>query len=249
MSPPEAFGPALDALTGRVAVDKASAPAWVSDRIAAAGRAEVVWERDPCILPKAIKTAAEIAGARAAHLRDGAAMAEFLAWLDSTAPEGGLTEIDVVRRLEEIRAATGKLRDISFETICGAGPDGAIVHYRVTEASNRQVAPGELLLVDSGAQYADGTTDITRTVAVGPLPHAAIRPFTLVLKGLIAMCRLLWPEGLAGRDIDAVARTALWRAGMDYDHGTGHGIGVLPRGARGAAEPVAPGAGAARSRA
>ena len=133
----------------------------------------------------------------------------------------------MVRRLEEIRAATGKLRDISFETICGAGPDGAIVHYRVTEASNRQVAPGELLLVDSGAQYADGTTDITRTVAVGPVPHAAIRPFTLVLKGLIAMCRLLWPEGLAGRDIDAVARTALWRAGMDYDHGTGHGIGPI----------------------
>jgi Xaa-Pro aminopeptidase len=225
VSPPEAFGSALDALTGRVAVDKASAPAWVSDRIAAAGRAEVVWERDLCILPKAIKTSAEIAGARAAHLRDGAAMAEFLAWLDLTAPEGGLTEIDVVRRLEEIRAATGKLRDISFETICGAGPDGAIVHYRVTEAANRQVTQGELLLVDSGAQYADGTTDITRTVAVGAPPHAAIRPFTLVLKGLIVMCRLLWPEGLAGRDIDAVARTALWRAGMDYDHGTGHGIG------------------------
>ena len=132
--------------------------------------AEVVWERDPCILPKATKTEAEIAGARAAHLRDGAAMAEFLAWLDLTAPEGGLTEIDVVRKLEEIRAATGELRDISFETICGAGPNGAIVHYRVTEASNRQVAPGELLLVDSGAQYADGTTDITRTVAVGPAP-------------------------------------------------------------------------------
>ena len=222
---PAAFGPALDRLKGRVAVDRASAPVWVSDRIAAAGQAEVVWERDPCILPKAVKNPAEIAGARAAHLRDGAAMVEFLAWLDATAPEGGLSEIDVVRRLEEIRAETGELRDISFETISGAGPNGAIVHYRVTEASNRQVAPGELLLVDSGAQYADGTTDITRTVAVGPVPEAAVRPFTLVLKGLIAMCRLRWPEGLAGRDIDAVARVALWRAGMDYDHGTGHGIG------------------------
>ncbi|HET9069436.1 MAG TPA: aminopeptidase P family protein [Amaricoccus sp.] len=225
VAPPEAFGPALDALKGRVAVDRGSAPAWVADRIAAAGRAEVVWERDPCILPKAIKTGAEIAGARAAHLRDGAAMVEFLAWLDATAPEGGLSEIDVVRRLEDIRAATGELRDISFETICGAGPNGAIVHYRVSEASNRQVAPGELLLVDSGAQYLDGTTDITRTVAIGPVPPEAVRPFTLVLKGLIAMCRLSWPEGLVGRDIDAVARVALWQAGMDYDHGTGHGIG------------------------
>ena len=147
----------------------------------------MVWERDPCILPKACKTEAEIAGARAAHLRDGAAMAEFLVWLDLTAPEGGLTEIDVVKKLEETRAATGRLRDISFETICGAGPDGAIVHYRVTEADEPHVVPGELLLVDSGGQYADGTTDITRTVAVGPVPPEAVRPFTLVLKGLIAM--------------------------------------------------------------
>ena len=222
---PEAFGPRLDALRGRVAVDRGSAPAWVSDRLAAGGRAEVVWERDPCVLPKACKTEAEIAGARAAHLRDGAAMAEFLAWLDLTAPEGGLTEIDVVKKLEEIRVATGELRDISFETICGAGADGAIVHYRVNEASNRQVVPGELLLVDSGGQYRDGTTDITRTVAVGPVPAAAVRPFTLVLKGLIAMSRLVWPAGLAGRDIDAVARVGLWGAGWDYDHGTGHGIG------------------------
>jgi Xaa-Pro aminopeptidase len=244
---PDAFGPALDALRGRVAVDRDKAPVWVSDRLEAAG-AEVVWEQDPCILPKACKNEAEIAGTRAAHLRDGAAMAEFLAWLDLTAPEGGLTEIDVVRRLESIRAATGALRDISFDTICGAGPDGAIVHYRVTEATNRRVSPGELLLVDSGAQYADGTTDITRTVAVGPVPDDARRPFTLVLKGLIAMCRLRWPEGLAGRDIDAVARAALWRAGMDYDHGTGHGVGAYlgvhegPQNlSRRGAEPLKPG--------
>lgn len=220
-----AFGPALDALTGRVAVDKGRAPVWVSDRLAAAGRAETVWRADPTLVPKATKTAAEIAGARAAHLRDGAAMTEFLAWLDRTAPEGGLSEIDVVRRLEGFRRGTGELRDIAFETICGAGPNGAIVHYRVNEATNRAIAPGDLLLVDSGGQYMDGTTDITRTVGIGPVPAEARRPFTLVLKGLIAMSRLRWPPGLSGRDIDAVARAALWAAGLDYDHGTGHGVG------------------------
>ena len=245
--PPEAFGPLLDGLRGRVAVDKATAPVWVSDRLAAAG-AEVVWTSDPCILPKATKTEAEIAGARSAHLRDGAAMAEFLCWLEATAPEGGLSEIDVVRRLEEIRAATGALRDISFDTICGAGPNGAIVHYRVSKATNRPVRPGELLLVDSGGQYPDGTTDITRTVAVGPVPPEAIGPFTRVLKGLIAMSRLAWPPGLAGRDIDAAARAALWRAGLDYDHGTGHGVGSYlgvhegPAGlSRRSVEPIRPG--------
>lgn len=226
VAPEAEFGPALDGLRGRVAVDPATAPLWVFDRLGAAPDAEVVPERDPCILPKAQKTEAELAGTRTAHLRDGAAFAEFLAWLTLTAPEGGLTEIDVVRRLEEIRAATGVLRDISFETICGAGPNGAIVHYRVTEASNRVISPGELLLIDSGAQYLDGTTDITRTVAIGPVPAEAIRPFTLVLKGVIAMSRARWPQGLAGRDIDAIARAALWRAGLDYDHGTGHGVGA-----------------------
>jgi len=225
VAPEAAFGPALDALRGRVAVDPATAPIAVLDRLEAAAT-EPVRERDPCILPKAQKTEAELAGTRAAHLRDGAAVAEFLAWLALTAPEGGLTEIDVVRRLEETRAATGALKDISFETICGAGPNGAIVHYRVTETSNRVVAPGELLLLDSGAQYLDGTTDITRTVAIGPVPPEAVRPFTLVLKGMIAMSRARWPQGLAGRDIDALARTALWQAGLDYDHGTGHGVGA-----------------------
>ena len=245
--PPDAFGPELDRLGGRVAVDKASAPVWVADRLAAAG-AEVVWTPDPCVLPKACKTPAEIAGARAAHLRDGAAMAEFLCWLDATAPEGGLSEIDVVRRLEAIRAASGALRDIAFDTICGAGPNGAIVHYRVSEASNRPVRPGELLLVDSGAQYRDGTTDVTRTVAVGAVPPDAKAPFTAVLKGLIAMSRLDWPAGLSGREIDAVARVALWRAGLDYDHGTGHGVGSYlgvhegPAGlSRRSTEPLRPG--------
>jgi Xaa-Pro aminopeptidase len=223
--PPEDFAARLAALRGRVAVDQASAPVWVSDRLAEAG-VEVVWARDPCVLPKACKTPAELDGMRAAHLRDGVAMARFLAWLEATAPEGGLSEIDVVTELERIRAATGELREISFDTICGAGPDGAIVHYRVSRDSNRPVRAGELLLVDSGAQYLDGTTDITRTVAVGPVPAEAVRPFTLVLKGMIAMCRLAWPAGLAGRDIDAVARVALWRDGLDYDHGTGHGVGA-----------------------
>ena len=244
VAPAEGFAAALAALEGRVAVDRDSAPWAVSQAVTA----EVVWTRDPCLLPKACKTDAEIAGAASAHLRDGAAMARFLAWLERTAPEGGLTEIDVVTRLEEFRVDTGELRDISFETICGAGPNGAIVHYRVTERSNRQVAPGELLLIDSGGQYPDGTTDITRTVAVGPVPLEARRPFTLVLKGLIAMTRLVWPVGLAGRDLDAIARSALWAAGLDYDHGTGHGIGAYldvhegPQGiSRRSAEPLKPG--------
>ena len=187
----------------------------------------MVSERDPCILPKACKNPAEIAGTRAAHLRDGAAIAEFLAWLDLTAPEGGLTEIDVVKRLEAIRAATGQLRDISFETICGAGPDGAIVHYRVTDESNRQVAPGRA----PARRQRRASISTAPPTSPAPSPSArsppeAIRPFTLVLKGLIAMCRLRWPAGLAGRDLDAVARMALWRAGFDYDHGTGHGVGA-----------------------
>lgn len=247
LHPPAAFGPLLDDLAGQVGVDRATAPAWVSDRLRA-GRAELVWTPDPCILPKARKTPAEIAGARAAHLRDGAAMAEFLAWLEAAAPGGGLTEIDVVRRLEAIRIATGTLRDISFETICGAGPNGAIVHYRVSEASNRAVAPGELLLVDSGGQYPDGTTDVTRTLAVGPVPAGAARVFTLVLKGLVAMSRLNWPEGLCGREIDSTARAPLWAAGLDYDHGTGHGVGSYlgvhegPAGlSRRSLEPIRPG--------
>lgn len=247
-APPEALGPALDALAGRkVQVDRASAPDWVARRLEAAG-AEIAWEEDPCVAPKARKNAAELAGARAAHLRDGAALARFLHWLDAEAPKGGLTEIAVVEALEGFRRATGELRDISFDTICGAGPNGAIVHYRVSRATDRPVTPGELLLVDSGGQYPDGTTDVTRTMAVGPAPEAAKRAFTLVLKGMIAISRARWPEGLAGRDIDALARAALWRAGMDYDHGTGHGVGSYlgvhegPAGiSRRSTAPLAPG--------
>ncbi|MEN8918835.1 MAG: aminopeptidase P family protein [Octadecabacter sp.] len=181
--------------------------------------------QDPCILPKARKNAVEVAGSRAAHLRDGAAMVRFLAWLDAEAPKGGLTEIDVVIALEGFRRETNALQDISFETISGAGPNGAIVHYRVNEDTNRPVKTGELLLVDSGGQYLDGTTDITRTIAIGEVGLAEKTCFTRVLQGMIAISRVRFPKGVAGSDLDALARYPLWLAGQDYDHGTGHGVG------------------------
>lgn len=225
LRPMAAFDAGLRSLTGPVQVDPASAPVQVGRELEAAGL-EILWAEDPCLLPKAIKNAAEIEGMRAAHDRDAVAMVEFLAWLAAEAPAGRLTEIDVVTALEGFRAATSALTEISFDTICGAGPNGAIVHYRVTEASNRPVRPGELLLVDSGGQYVDGTTDITRTLAVGPVPEEARAPFTRVLQGMIAISRARWPRGLAGRDLDALARAPLWMAGQDYDHGTGHGVGA-----------------------
>jgi Xaa-Pro aminopeptidase len=222
IEPVDAFLPALATLDGPVQIDPASCPVIVADTLREA-EIEMIEAKDPCSLPKACKSAAELDGARAAHLRDGAAMARFLCWLDHQAP-GSLTEIDVVTRLESERAATNALRDISFDTICGAGPNGAIVHYRVTETTNRRVETG-LLLVDSGGQYVDGTTDVTRTVAIGFVGEEEKRAFTLVLKGMIAMSRLRWPKGLAGRDMDALARVALWEHGLDYGHGTGHGVG------------------------
>jgi Xaa-Pro aminopeptidase len=180
---------------------------------------------DPCILPKAIKTAAEIDGCRAAHLRDGVAFVRFLAWLDAEAAEGMLDEITAVKKLEGFRRDTKALRDISFATISGSGPNGAIVHYRVTEATNRVMQPGELFLIDSGAQYQDGTTDITRTIAIGtPSPEMRER-FTAVLKGHIAIATARFPKGTRGIDLDPFARRALWDMSADYDHGTGHGIG------------------------
>ncbi|KFE33771.1 aminopeptidase P family protein [Thioclava atlantica] len=223
--PPEGFGAALEAIEGPVLVDPDSAPLAVSLRLADHDT-KVLEARDPCILPKARKNPAEIAGMEAAHLRDASAMVEFLSWLDAEAPKGRLSEIDVVTALEGFRRETNALLDISFDTICGAGPDGAIVHYRVNEATNRPVKPGELLLVDSGGQYVDGTTDITRTVAVGDVPDEARRPFTRVLQGMIAISRARFPRGLAGRDLDALARAPLWAEGWDYDHGTGHGVGA-----------------------
>jgi len=226
LHPVTGFDAALRALSGTIRVDRATAPLAVSRIIGDAG-ATVAWGDDPCRLPKAAKNPAEIQGMREAHLRDGAAVVEFLCWLDSAAPQGGLTEIDVVTALEGYRRATNVLHDISFDTICGAGPNGAIMHYRVTQETNRPVRSGELLLVDSGAQYADGTTDITRTVAVGEPDDEARDCFTRVLQGLIAISRARWPRGIAGRDLDALARFHLWTAGQDFDHGTGHGVGAF----------------------
>jgi len=221
--PPDRFEAALRGLPKPVRLDRTTAPLAIRHILDAAG-ITCQWGDDPCRLPKARKTAAEIQGMRDAHLRDGAAMVEFLCWLDS-APT--LTEIDVVRSLEGFRRATNALHDISFDTICGSGPNGAIMHYRVTDDSNRPVGDNELLLVDSGAQYVDGTTDITRTVARGDPGNLARACYTRVLQGMIAISRVRWPRGLAGRDLDPLARVALWMAGQDFDHGTGHGVGAF----------------------
>lgn len=191
----------------------------------------VVTAADPARLPRATKNAAEIAGARAAHRRDGAAVVKFLAWLDGQ-PAGSVDEIAAVTKLEECRRVTGEeaqmpLRDISFDTISGAGPNGAIIHYRVSKSSNRRLAEGELFLLDSGAQYQDGTTDITRTIAVGAPSEEMRERATIVLKGMIGISMLRYPAGTRGCDIDAIARVAHWKAGLDYAHGTGHGVGAF----------------------
>ena len=184
---------------------------------------------DPARIPRATKNQAEIAGSRAAHRRDGAAVAKLLCWLDRQKP-ASLDEIDVVTRLEEVRRQTGEetqmpLRDVSFDTISGAGPNGAIMHYRVSRATSRKLESGELFLLDSGGQYQDGTTDITRTVAIGQPTEEMRERFTLVLKGMIGISTLRFPAGTRGSEIDAVARMALWRHGCDFAHGTGHGVG------------------------
>jgi len=180
---------------------------------------------DPIAPMKAVKNVAEIAGARAAQQRDGAAVARFLAWFDREAPRGTLTEIDAVEALESFRRDTGLLKDVSFPTIAGAGPNGAVVHYRVTRRTNRCIEPGELFLVDSGGQYEDGTTDITRTLVLGTPSADMRRNFTLVLKGHIAIAGAVFPDGTTGAQLDPLARQFLWRDGLDFDHGTGHGVG------------------------
>jgi len=223
--PPEAFGPGLRSLSGPVRVDHGSAPVWVLHQLDDAGVQHVAG-KDPCILPKACKSPAEIAATREAHLRDGAAMCRFLHWFDQQAP-GGITEIDVVTALEGFRADTNQLRDISFETIAGTGSNGAVIHYRVTEDTNATLQDGHLIVVDSGAQYLDGTTDITRTLPVGTVGDAEKQAFTRVLQGMIAVSRVRFPRGVAGQHLDALARAPLWMAGQDYDHGTGHGVGVF----------------------
>ena len=180
---------------------------------------------DPIAMMKAVKNPVEIEGAREAHRRDGAAVVKFLAWLERETHGTTITEIDAVEALETFRRETGLLKDVSFPTISGAGPNGAIVHYRVTRATNRRIAQGELFLVDSGGQYEDGTTDITRTVAIGQPTNEMRERFTLVLKGHIAIARAIFPEGTSGAQLDPFARQHLWEAGLDFDHGTGHGVG------------------------
>ena len=208
----------------KVRLDPNHASRWLADMVEDSG-AEISEAADPCLRARAIKNETEIGGARAAHLRDGVAVTRFLAWLDRNAPSGTLDEIGAALHLEACRAQSGELQDISFDTISGAGPNGAIVHYRVTHATNRPLEPGTLYLVDSGGQYRDGTTDITRTIAIGQPSQAMRRHFTLVLKGHIAIATLRFPNGARGVDIDGFARRALWEAGLNYDHGTGHGVG------------------------
>jgi Xaa-Pro aminopeptidase len=227
VSAPEALAERVAALRGqtkRIRLDPGTAASWFFRKLRR-GKATIARAPDPCLLPKARKNATEIKGARAAHVRDGAAVVRYLAWLDREAPGGKLDEITASRQLETIRSETQALKEISFDTISGSGPNGAIVHYRVTAATNRKLKAGELFLVDSGAQYLDGTTDITRTVAIGRPTREMQERFTLVLKGHIAIAMACFPKGTRGVDLDPFARRALWQAGLDFDHGTGHGIG------------------------
>jgi Xaa-Pro aminopeptidase len=227
IKPQDAFPKDLAALGAEhrtVRLDQATAAHAISQSITANG-GKAPRGPDPITVMKAVKNAAEIAGSRAAHRRDGAAMVNFLAWFDREAPAGKLTEIDAVEALETFRRDTGVLKDVSFPTISGSGPDGAIVHYRVTRKTNRRIAPGDLFLIDSGAQYQDGTTDITRTVMVSEATPEMRDRFTRVLKGHIAIARAVFPDGTAGSQLDSFARANLWAAGLDFDHGTGHGVG------------------------
>ncbi len=217
----------LTALSGqKVMADPSTASAWYFDQLKAA-HADVIEAMDPISLPKARKNKAEIAGTTEAHKRDGAAVTRYLHWLDTEAQSGNFDEIQAAQKLEEFRHETGVLRDLSFESISGAGPNGAIVHYRVSKATTRKLERGSLFLIDSGGQYDDGTTDITRTVPIGEPSTEMRERFTLVLKGHIALSVVRFPKGTTGSNLDALARMALWQKGLDYDHGTGHGVGVF----------------------
>ncbi|UFN51336.1 aminopeptidase P family protein [Roseomonas sp. OT10] len=227
LQPLERLPSALDALGGKVVrVDPDVTPAWYGMRLREAG-ATVTAGDDPVRLPRARKNAVEQGGSRAAHARDALALARFLAWLAAEAPEGGLTETGVAKRLLALRAELPLFRGESFPAIVGSGPNGAIVHYRATPAGDRRIGAGECVLIDSGAQFLDGTTDVTRTVWTGPGPAPAeLRErYTRVLRGHVALATLRFPKGVAGPHLDAIARRPLWDAGLDYDHGTGHGVG------------------------
>ncbi|MBU8543623.1 MULTISPECIES: aminopeptidase P family protein [Roseomonadaceae] len=246
LHPPAALDSALDGLAGRrVRLDAEVTPAWFAQRLRAAG-AEPVAGEDPCRLPRACKNPVEQAGARAAHRRDAVALCRFLAWFAEAAPAGGQTELSAAARLLALRAEAPDFVAESFPAISGAGEHGAIIHYRATAESDRPIRPDECYLIDSGAQYRDGTTDVTRTLWTGPgdPPEELAARYTMVLQGHLALSALRFPEGVAGVHLDALARHALWQAGLDYDHGTGHGVGSFlsvhegPAGISRAARPV-----------
>lgn len=225
VAPYGAFETAIGQLAGMaVMADPDRAAAAVFARLTDGG-ARVIEARDPTVDAKAVKTAAEIAGTRAAHIRDGAALVRFLHWISTEAPGGGLDELTAAARLQAFRAEGGRLKDLSFETIMGSGPNGAIMHYRVSPATNRRIGADELLLIDSGGQYQDGTTDVTRTVAIGQPTAEMCDRFTRVLKGHIAVSSAVFPHGARGSQLDGMARRPLWSIGADYAHGTGHGVG------------------------
>ncbi|MBR0751437.1 aminopeptidase P family protein [Bradyrhizobium jicamae] len=224
---PAALTPKLVELAKRgasIALDGTTAADALSRLISGNG-GKPVRGNDPVSLLKAVKNITEIEGTRTAHQRDAVALTRFLAWIDREAPSGGLTEIDTVEALETFRRQTCALKDVSFPTIAGTGPNGAIVHYRVTRKSNRRIEPGDLLLIDSGAQYEDGTTDVTRTIAIGQPSDEMRDRFTRVLRGHIAIARAVFPDGTTGAQLDTLARQYLWSAGVDFEHGTGHGVG------------------------
>jgi len=227
LKPADRLNAALDKLgqdKKTIRLDPQATSYAIADRLKQAG-AILVKGEDPIINLKAIKNKTEIEGARTAHIRDATAYCRFLMWLDSQKNISTLTEISVAQKLEEFRCETGELRDISFDTISAFGPNGAICHYRVTEASNLTFKKNTLYLIDSGAQYRDGTTDITRTIAIGRANAEMRKNFTLVLKGHIALAQAVFPPGTTGSNLDVLARSPLWQQGLDFDHGTGHGVG------------------------
>jgi Xaa-Pro aminopeptidase len=208
----------------KIGMDPGATPHWFYRCLDAATISSIA---DPCALPKACKTTEEVNATRIAHERDGVALCRFLHWLDTTSGDGSVTEIQAAKQLEAFRADSPELLDLSFDTISGSGPNGAIVHYRVNETTNRNLLPGELFLLDSGGQYRDGTTDVTRTILIGETPHSnrEIECFTRVLKGHIALAQAMFPIGTNGMQLDTLARAPLWEVGLDFDHGTGHGVG------------------------
>ena len=224
LRPFEIMPSALAELSGRTLVDSSSAPERIFELLEE-HNVRVAEGADPCVKAKAIKNKIEIANHRTAQELDGIAVAKFLAWIDRSAATGAATEIEAAAELEQLRRSSGKLKGLSFATIAASGPHGAIIHYHPTAETNRRLEPGDLFLVDSGGQYLDGTTDITRTVAIGEPAQDQRNDYTYVLKGLIALSTAKWPPDRTGRDLDTIARYPLWHSGQDFEHGTGHGVG------------------------